>query len=272
MCLHNGHSIKSGNMYNVFMKKIVNADSHRIALRLAGWSEYKTRRCPVASSGLSDSASAVLAGLAEELAGQMCESDDGSPLFVMDKNDSDAKQISSGQKSSDSSYFTIVVEEKRHRAKNLKILADADIKSYSIQEPLSFHELALKLDPWLARQEISLKNFSLSVQQYWIRLQNSYPDTTVDSFCAELLIQRSYFYKLLRAERHPSRNLAIALCLGLKLDIKEAQDLLMNLGEQLNHQVKRDYILMFGFEKSLTIDQVEELLIRFESRTLLGRF
>lgn len=118
----------------------------------------------------------------------------------------------------------------------------------------------LALDDSLKNQQLSLKNYGLFIQKYWIRLQNKYPDLKVDDFCAEILIQRSYFYKIIRAERSPSRNLAILLCIGLQLSINEAQDLLMLLGERLNSQIKRDFILIFGIENELSADQIDYLL------------
>lgn len=82
-------------------------------------------------------------------------------------------------------------------------------------------------------------------------------------------IERTYFYQLMRGERRPGRNKAIALCLAAELSLPAVQRVL----EICEHGIlysknRRDAILIFCVNRTLPVTDADELLDRFGEKTL----
>ena len=83
------------------------------------------------------------------------------------------------------------------------------------------------------------------------------------------LIQRNYGYQILDGRKTPGRDKVIALCLSLKLSLEETQRALTlaNAGS-LYPRRKRDSILIFSLEKSLSVMDTNTLLFDFSEDPL----
>jgi len=139
---------------------------------------------------------------------------------------------------------------------------DVQMKEESINEyirPL-LDVVLPELDPLLAKQTISLKQFARATQQYMIRFQNMHTLFRIDDFCAEIGISRSYYYKIIRCERQPTRDTAIAMAVTLGLNEHETQDYILLLGDRLNEQLKRDWLILECIRRKYTIDQTGQVL------------
>jgi hypothetical protein len=139
---------------------------------------------------------------------------------------------------------------------------------FSIQ-PITDDNISLELPVEIACQRISPVLFGKSLRTYLDRYRNSNRPVYTDDICAEVNIQRTHLYKILRGERRPSRDLAIAFSFTFKMTVKECQDLILLLGEQLNEHVKRDYILLFGLKHRRTLDSINEILEYYEECPLI---
>ena len=145
---------------------------------------------------------------------------------------------------------------------NLEALLDVQMKEESVEEYFKPHlDVVLpELDPTLANQTISLKQFARATQQYMIRFQNNHTLFRIDDFCAEIGISRSYYYKIIRSERQPTRDTAIAMAVTLGLNEHETQDYILLLGDRLNEQLKRDWLILECIRRKYTIDQTGQVL------------
>lgn len=127
-----------------------------------------------------------------------------------------------------------------------------------------------ELDPELARQTISLRQFARATQQYMIKIQNKHPQLRIDDFCAEISITRSYYYKIVRGERQPTRDTAIAMAVALGLNAYETQDYIMLLGDRLNEQLKRDWLILECIRRQYSIDQTGQILVHMGASPLVN--
>lgn len=127
----------------------------------------------------------------------------------------------------------------------------------------------LRLPPDLEPQQISVTRYGQELRQYLERFRDKNASVFIDDFCAEVNIQRTHLYKILRGERRPSRDLAIAFCFPLKICKNECQDLILHLGEQLHERVKRDYIILFGLDHRLDLDSINEILEHYHELPLI---
>lgn len=79
----------------------------------------------------------------------------------------------------------------------------------------------------------------------------------------------TYFYDILRGEKHPSRDTLIKLCLAMELSSDEAQNVLYTYDwAYLYPNVKRDSIILFAFHNKLNIQQTNSLLESYNQRIL----
>lgn len=145
---------------------------------------------------------------------------------------------------------------------NFEAFLDVQMKEESVEEyvKVQLDVVIPELDPMLAKQTISLKQFARATQQYMIRFQNKNPQYRIDDFCAEIGISRSYYYKIVRNERQPTRDTAIAMAVTLGLNEHETQDYILLLGDRLNEQLKRDWLILECIRRKYTIDQTGQVL------------
>ncbi len=71
----------------------------------------------------------------------------------------------------------------------------------------------------------------------------------------------NYVYKVFNNERKPSRDVMIAIALGIGLSLEEAQ-LLLRISKFaiLDSRDKRDSVIIYGFVNHLTVFKVDDLL------------
>ena len=81
--------------------------------------------------------------------------------------------------------------------------------------------------------------------------------------------QGEYVYKVIRGERKPSRDVCIAMSIGMSLTLDETQLLLRVFKWAiLDPRDKRDSIIMYSLKEKHTIDQTNDLLYDMEQQTL----
>ena len=83
-------------------------------------------------------------------------------------------------------------------------------------------------------------------------------------------LPEKYGYKLLDEEKHTQkRDIYLRLFYGARLTLQEAQRALRLAGqEQLYARIRRDCALIIGFNNSLSVDKVNEILQQYELETL----
>ncbi len=71
----------------------------------------------------------------------------------------------------------------------------------------------------------------------------------------------NYVYKVFNNERKPSRDVMLAIALGIGLSLEEAQ-LLLRISKFaiLDSRDKRDSVIIYGFVNHLTVFKVDDLL------------
>lgn len=81
--------------------------------------------------------------------------------------------------------------------------------------------------------------------------------------------QGEYVYKVFRGERKPSRDVLIAIGIGMQLTVDEVQLLLRSARfARLDPRNKRDSIILYSFKEKQTIEQINDLLYEFRQPTL----
>jgi len=81
--------------------------------------------------------------------------------------------------------------------------------------------------------------------------------------------QGEYVYKVFRGERKPSRDVLIAIGIGMQLSIEEMQKILRSArSAQLDPRDKRDSIILYSFKEKQTIEQLNDLLYELQQPTL----
>lgn len=81
--------------------------------------------------------------------------------------------------------------------------------------------------------------------------------------------QGEYVYKVIRGERKPSRDVCIAMSIGMGLSLDESQLLLRVFKWAiLDPRDKRDSIIMYSLKEKHTIEQTNDLLYDMEQQTL----
>ena len=81
--------------------------------------------------------------------------------------------------------------------------------------------------------------------------------------------QGEYVYKVIRGERKPSRDVIIAIAVGMTLSLDETK-LLLRIAKwaMLDPRDKRDSIIIYSIKEKHTIDQLNDLLFDMEQQTL----
>ena len=79
----------------------------------------------------------------------------------------------------------------------------------------------------------------------------------------------TYFYDILRGEKHPSRDTLIKLCLSMELSVEEAQRVLYTYDwAYLYPDIRRDSIIIYAFHNKLSIQQTNTLLENYKQKIL----
>ncbi|MCD7778404.1 MAG: XRE family transcriptional regulator [Clostridiales bacterium] len=105
---------------------------------------------------------------------------------------------------------------------------------------------------------------------------DSFTSSTLSQYLNELLCEKNinktkaieksnlnniYAYEIFSGKKKPSRNKLIQLAFGMELDLKSVQRLLKTAGlSELYVRYKRDSIIAFAFNNSLSLFECEELL------------
>jgi len=83
-------------------------------------------------------------------------------------------------------------------------------------------------------------------------------------------IDRRLYSKIISDKYYkPSKDTAIAIAMGLKLTLAEANDLLKRSGYSLSHSIRRDVIIEYFFiEKEYDVDLLNSILFELSEKTL----
>lgn len=75
-------------------------------------------------------------------------------------------------------------------------------------------------------------------------------------------LDRTYCYQIFSGKKSPSRDKALAICIGLSLDFEETQTLLKSTGyPPLYPRKERDSIIIFALQRQMPIWELNELLL-----------
>ena len=109
-----------------------------------------------------------------------------------------------------------------------------------------------------------IKETPVSFLNYMIKSKN----TTVSKVANSSGVGE-YVYKILNNTRKPSRNVLIAVALGMELSLEEVQ-LLLRISKFaiLDSRDKRDSVIIYGFINHLSVFEVDDLLARNDFITI----
>ena len=81
--------------------------------------------------------------------------------------------------------------------------------------------------------------------------------------------QGDYVYKVFQGKRKPSRDIVIAIAVGMELSIDETQ-LLLRISKlaALDPRDKRDSAILYGLKEQLDINRINDLLFELNEATL----
>lgn len=86
---------------------------------------------------------------------------------------------------------------------------------------------------------------------------------------AKANIGYTYFYDIMRGEKHPSRDTLIKLCLAIGLKLDDCQKILYTYDwAYLYADVARDSVFIFAVNNSLSIEQTNILLEKYNLKLL----
>ncbi len=124
-----------------------------------------------------------------------------------------------------------------------------------------------------------------TLEQYWKETQDERLDMSLASYLHQLLqqyglkknevINRSglnqiYAYQIFAGTKQPSRDKLIALVFAFPLTCMDAQRLLRVGGvSELYPRIKRDSIILFGLQKGLSVQELDDLLFEMGEHTIL---
>ncbi len=132
----------------------------------------------------------------------------------------------------------------------------------AIQAPV-FLRKAKSLDEVLAQRE---ETFS----ERLLRLIDESGMTDVEVYKRAHVDRRNFSKIRSNTEYRPSKNTAVALCLGLHLSVDSAKDLLDSAGYSLSKSIKSDLIVMCFLEKEIyNIDALNDVLDQYGYKILL---
>lgn len=83
-------------------------------------------------------------------------------------------------------------------------------------------------------------------------------------------ISEVYLHQVFSGRRTPSRDCLLCLCVGMGVELEEAQTLLKRAGyAQMYAKFKRDTIIMYGIAHKLDLSEINDKLFTENERTLL---
>ncbi|MBR5093904.1 MAG: helix-turn-helix transcriptional regulator [Oscillospiraceae bacterium] len=78
-----------------------------------------------------------------------------------------------------------------------------------------------------------------------------------------------YLYQVFSGSRRPSRDRMLCLCFGLGCPLETIQKLLKKSGySPLYPKIRRDVVILYAFDKGLTLQQVNDRLFQAGEETL----
>lgn len=80
--------------------------------------------------------------------------------------------------------------------------------------------------------------------------------------------QGDYVYKVFQGERKPSRDIVLAMAVGMTLTVNEAQ-LLLRVAKQaaLDPRDKRDSVIIYALKETLPMEKLNDLLYELGEKT-----
>jgi hypothetical protein len=88
---------------------------------------------------------------------------------------------------------------------------------------------------------------------------------TAASLIRESGINRRYYFEILSGRKRPTRNYVLRMLLALKLPVQDAQWILRASGySQMYVRNKRDAVILYAFEHSLSVKECNEMLRNVE--------
>ena len=123
-------------------------------------------------------------------------------------------------------------------------------------------ETPRKLEDLMAELD---EDFSECVMRHIVQKDYSYPDVY-----KRANIDRKLFSKIKNKKGYqPGKNTAIAIAIGLRLNLDETKDLLGKAGYALTHSSKTDVIIEYFLEQgNYDIHEINEVLFEFDQPTL----
>lgn len=129
----------------------------------------------------------------------------------------------------------------------------------------------------LKRKNSSYKEFyennrdklvNVNFNDYWTELFKNYKLKKND-IINKSDIGYTYFYDILRGEKHPSRDILLKIFTAMKLPLEECNKCLSLYNwASLNPRIKRDSIVIYGIFHNLTLTQLQALLEENGENTL----
>ncbi len=135
----------------------------------------------------------------------------------------------------------------------------------STEELLSLIQNTEHIEVYLAENEKELQ--SLTLEEYLHQLMEEKQLKIVDVMKNSQ--QGDYVYKVFKNQRKASRDILIAIALGMQCSLDEAQKLLRIASVAwLDPRNQRDAVLIYGFLHHLTVVEVNEILYDLGERVL----
>jgi hypothetical protein len=104
-----------------------------------------------------------------------------------------------------------------------------------------------------------------------LRVYMADKDITAPELYNAALVEKSYFYQILRGDHVPSRDAAIRIILALYLDIEEATKLMNTLGYSFFGKNRRDIIITACIEHGAGLYITELLLNKYGESSLCNK-
>ncbi len=112
------------------------------------------------------------------------------------------------------------------------------------------------------------KLVNVNFNEYWTELFKNYKLKKND-IINKSDIGYTYFYDILRGEKHPSRDILLKIFTAMKLPLEECDKCLALYNwASLNPRIKRDSIVIYGIFHNLTLTQLQALLEENGENTL----
>jgi len=144
---------------------------------------------------------------------------------------------------------------KKHKTKSIESSAICDQDKLNVIQNKKESNIDVKLDPTFAETLFKI------IDERCLKDSDIYNKVGID---------RKVFSKIRNNTIKVSKNNAIALCIGLKLDIKQMEDLLSKAGYALSKSSIRDVIIRQCIEKNIyDIENIDEYLIHYEQKTII---